>query len=162
MARLIGVVLVVATLLTVGGCGGGGDDEEVPDIDVTEAAARLEQILRDTAAAAAPDTPFVERDPIGRPQDCVDSLNRSKGLVYRAVYGEVATPKGEEADLLPAVQRHWEAEGYDIDDSFLDDVQPELKASVDGFHFRALAVPDTGVVDLTGTTPCVRPADAGE
>ncbi|MGH8905578.1 MAG: hypothetical protein ACRD0K_03460 [Egibacteraceae bacterium] len=150
MGRLAWLVIIAtAACAAMGGAGGGVREDLTSD----EAHARLRQIILDTAEAAAPGAPHPVSIDIG-PSFCEEADIAPH--VFSTWGVDIAISDGRQpADLLPAVEARWEERGYDIDRRHLDDPHPDLLSSVEGFTFRALAVPGSGILTISGDTPCV-------
>jgi len=132
---------------------GGGNSKVRDDLSVDEAKAQLQKMVIDTAEAAAPGRPRPVFDDIG-PTGCEDA--DVSPHVFSTWSVNVKLEDGRDpAELLPAVEAHWEERGYDIDRHRLDDPEPELIARTKGFAITALAVPGSGQLNIGGDTPCV-------
>ena len=125
-------------------------------MNIEEGKEHLRGILVATHRAVAPSLPFELSIDIG-PTDCRNHLGRSLGTVEHTLGYQLRLDRPDGADLLPAIEAHWLRQGYAVDRRRLQDFQPELLGSSDGFVFRALAVPGSGLVHIGGGTPCLPP-----
>jgi hypothetical protein len=132
---------------------GGGNSKVRDDLSIDEARAQLKQMVIDTAEAAAPGRPHPVFEDIG-PTGCEDADVARH--VFSTFSVDVVLEDGREpAELLPAVEAHWEERGYEIDRHRLDDPEPDLIGRRKGFALTALAVPGSGRLNIGGDTPCV-------
>jgi hypothetical protein len=148
------VSLACIGLMVVTACGSSGDGPEVRDnLTIAEAKARLQKIVLDTAEAAGPGLPHPVFEDIG-PTGCEDT--ETSPHVFSTWSVDVVLEDGRQpAELLPAVEAHWKDRGYDIDRHRMEDPEPELIGHTQGFAVTALAVPDSGRLNIGGDTPCV-------
>ncbi|HKY74611.1 MAG TPA: hypothetical protein VJS45_00610 [Acidimicrobiia bacterium] len=155
----LGALAVLTAACNANGESGGGRAAKFrDDLDRDEAFATLQQMIRDTAKAAGPDlrVNVAEGAEIG----WTDCENRDAAHVFNTWSMEVILRPGQEpADLLPAVEAHWKSKGYDIQRAPKGDPHEDLIVRPDGYVLRALVVPDSAVLPITGDTPCVPKGD---
>lgn len=148
------VVMVLGSACSSDGDAAGGLGRR-DDLTIDKALAELKQIVLETAEAVAPGLPHPVADDMDiGPTGCEDA--DISPHVFSTWGVDVLVGDGREpADLLPAVEDHWKAKGYEIDRGRLDTDDPELVGSTRGFNFTALAVPGSGKLNIGGDTPCV-------
>ncbi|MGH8905579.1 MAG: hypothetical protein ACRD0K_03465 [Egibacteraceae bacterium] len=149
-AALVGLVAIATAACAALGRGSGVRDDLTSD----EALARVHQIVDETADAVLPGAPRQPRVEDTVPRYCEEAdiaphVSHTWGVRIPLQDGQ------EPAELLSAVEAHWEDLGYDIDRRWVDDTHPELLGSADGFTFRALAVPGSGRLVIDANSPCV-------
>ncbi|MGH8929283.1 MAG: hypothetical protein ACRDZO_01260 [Egibacteraceae bacterium] len=145
--------LVALIALSTASCAGPGRSRIREDLTLDEALDQLQRIISDTAqAASSRDAWKVIID--NGPRGCEDA-EVSPHLFYTWGITIPVAPGHQPSELLPAVEAHWVEQGYEVARDRLDDFQPELLGRIRGFGFRALAVPDSGQLVISGDTACV-------
>lgn len=126
-------------------------------MNIAQGREHLRRLLAETHRAVAPGRALTPRIDIG-PTDCRGRLGQSLGTQLHSLGFDLRLEQPDGAPLLPEIEAHWRRRGFTVDAHRLQDPQPEVLASSDGFTLRALAVPGSGVVHLGGDTPCLPPA----
>lgn len=156
--RRVAVVTVLVTL-AVSGCS-GGDPVFQPTITQQHASARIEQLLRDTAAAITPRPTLKIYKPgsytggcLINPEDLAD-----KRVQVTRTYFLADIPHSDNASVGEQVLRLWKKAGYDIMDTpGMGTSTPNIHAVTKDNFLIALEWTGSGLLSIGADSPCLWP-----
>lgn len=158
MSRLTVMIVVVAILVT--GCTGGGAVNE-PTMTETQALARVEQLIKETAAVIKPKPRLDLYRPSLNPNSCLDPSDggsKDRIVVNRSYYLR-DIPQDQLAEVARQVKQYWEQQGHYIEGIAQNDLDMSGRSRPDDFLLSLAATGDSGdiLLGLAATSPCVWP-----
>lgn len=148
----IGYVLVF--LLTLTGCGKSDDGE----LTQSRATARVERLIRDTAAALTPQ-PQLEIIPVSvTPTACLDKSESLQKIVVGRSYWLRGVGRAQHMVVSRQVAEHWKEQGFQVIAKNGRPDNPDLSGVTEPDKFiLALTWASGDHIYLAATSPCVWP-----
>ncbi|MET8333314.1 hypothetical protein [Streptosporangium canum] len=158
MSRLTVMIVVVAILVT--GCTGGGAVNE-PTMTEAQALARVEQLIKETAAVIRPKPRLDLYRPSLNPNSCLDPSDggsEDRIVVNRSYYLR-DIPQNQVAEAAKQVKQYWEQQGHFIGGVSADGLGITGRSRPDDFLFSLFATDDGNdvVLSLGASSPCIWP-----
>jgi hypothetical protein len=150
---------VVLAGLMVSGCS-GGDPVFKPTMTQPHAAARGEQIMRETAAALTPRPTLEIYKPGSGPGSCMVNPNDTSDTRVQLdlTYWLRGIPARDNSSVAQQILRYWEHKGYGISGtSHLDTEFPAIFGVTPDDFTIALETSSNGAMSIGATSPCIWP-----
>jgi hypothetical protein len=169
-ARICRLVTLFVALIAVSACGagrgsGGGHVREMT-MTTQQVTVRIEQILRDTAAAISPEPQLKIVDYLSQSSTCVDPTDggSSDRTVLNRHYRLVGIPADRKGDVGQQVKTYWESKGYEITSADrLSSNDPQITAFTKPDEFSiSLTTSGDGSLGIGSTSPCFWPEGTPE
>ncbi|MDR8413019.1 hypothetical protein MTP10_30340 [Nonomuraea sp. 3-1Str] len=128
-----------------------------PALSQSEAVARVEQLVRDTAGAVSPPPRLELIESSVPPHTCLSGDQPQGKVVVGRAYWLRDVPKGEQIALSQQISAHWQAQGHRITASGKPGaIGVNAMSPSDGF-ILALTLTKEGELYLAASSPCVWP-----
>ncbi|MFF5212736.1 hypothetical protein [Streptosporangium sp. NPDC000396] len=158
MLRL--AVMIVAVALLVAGCTGGEAVNE-PTMTEAQALARVEQLIKETAAVIKPKPRLDLYRPSLNPNSCLDPTDGGSEdrVVMNRSYYLRDIPQDQVAEVARQVKQYWEQQGHYVQGTSPNGLNISGRSRPDDFLLSlAPTEDDHGIVlGLAATSPCVWP-----
>ncbi|MFJ2029631.1 hypothetical protein [Streptosporangium sp. NPDC087985] len=158
MSRL--TAMIVAIVILTAGCT-GGEAVNRPTMTEAQALARVEQLIKETAAVIRPKPRLDLYRPSLNPNSCLDPTDGGSEdrVVMNRSYYLRDIPQDQVAEVARQVKQYWEQQGHYIEGISTNGLNISGRSRPDDF-LLSLAPTDAGddvVLNLASTSPCVWP-----
>ncbi|MEU9832664.1 hypothetical protein AB0D67_14135 [Streptosporangium sp. NPDC048047] len=158
MSRLAAIIVVVVVIVT--GCT-GGDAVDKPTMTEAQALARVEQLIKETAAVVQPKPRLDLYAPSLNPNMCLDPTDggsEDRIVVNRSYYLR-GIPQDKVSEVVGQIKSYWEQQGYRISGVSANGRNITGRSRPDDFLLSLLSAYDGDdvVLSMGASSPCIWP-----